>query len=55
MKNHTGSIPASCRPLMNSKMPMNQMNYSPARMLYVKVAGLTEQVAGGVLTVRGRE
>ena len=42
MRNHTGSTPASCSPLMNSKMPMNQMNHSASTMLCVKVAGLTE-------------
>ena len=42
MRNHTGSTPASCSPLMNSKMPMNQMNHRASTMLCVKVAGLTE-------------
>lgn len=50
MRNHTGRIPASCRPPMNSKMPMNQMNqmnHSASTMLCVNAAGLTEQVAAG--------
>lgn len=31
MRNHTGSTPASCSPLMNSKMPMNQMTTARPR------------------------